>query len=50
MTQGQTLIKGLTEIQIGKNCEDSALVKNRKAKIIYANTQEIEEHQNYFKS
>ena len=50
MTQGQTLIKGLTEIPVDKNHEDRTLIKNRKAKIIHASTQETEEHQNYFKS
>ena len=50
MTQGQTLIKGLTETQIDKNLDDNAIINNRKAKIIYASTQEIEEHQSYFKS
>ena len=50
MTQGQTLIKGLTEIPVDKNHEDRTLIKNRKAKIIHANTQETEEHHNYFKS
>ena len=50
MTQGQTLIKGLTEIPVDKNHEDKTLIENRKAKIIHASTQETEEHQNYFKS
>ena len=50
MTQGQTLIKGLTEIPVDKNHEDRTLIENRKAKIIHASTQETEEHQNYFKS
>lgn len=50
MTQGQTLIKGLTETQVDNNHDDNAIIKNRKAKIIHANTQEIEEHQSYFKS
>ena len=50
MTQGQTLIKGLTEIPVDKNHEDKTLIENRKAKIIHANTQETEEHHNYFKS
>ena len=50
MTQGQTLIEGLTETQIGKNHDDNAIIKNRKAKIIHANSQETEEHQSYFKS
>ena len=50
ITQWQTLIKGLTEIPVDKNHEDRTLIKNRKAKIIHDNTQETEEHHNYFKS
>ena len=50
MTQGQTLIKGLSEAHVDKNHDTNTIIENRKAKIIYANTQEIEEHENYFKN
>ena len=50
MTQGQTLIKGLSEAHVDKNHDINTIIENRKAKIIYANTQEIEEHENYFKN
>jgi DNA polymerase-3 subunit epsilon len=50
MTQGQTLIEGLTESQVGKNRDDNTIIKNRKARIIHATSQENEEHQSYFKS
>ena len=50
MTQGQTLIKGLSEAHVDKNHDINVITENRKAKIIYADTQEIEEHENYFKN
>ena len=50
MTQGQTLIKGLSEANVDKNHDTNAIIENRKAKIIYADTQEIEEHEKYFKN
>ena len=50
MTQGQTLIKGLSEAHVDTNHDTNTIIENRKAKIIYANTQEIEEHENYFKN
>ena len=50
MTQGQTLIKGLSEAHVDKNHVTNAITENRKAKIIYADTQEIDEHENYFKN
>ena len=50
MTQGQTFIEGLTETQIHKNNDENTIIQNRKAKIIHANTQEIEEHESYFKN
>jgi DNA polymerase-3 subunit epsilon len=50
MTQGQTLIKGLSEAHVNKNHDRNTIIENRKAKIIYADTQEIEEHENYFKN
>jgi hypothetical protein len=50
MTQGQTLIKGLNEAHVDKNHDANTIIENRKAKIIYADTQEIEEHENYFKN
>ena len=50
MTQGQTLIKGLSETHVDKDHDTKAITENRKAKIIYADIKEIEEHENYFKS
>ncbi len=50
MTQGQTLIKGLSEANVDKNHDTNAIIENRKAKIIYADTQDIEEHEKYFKN
>ena len=50
MTQGQTLIKGLSEAHVNKNHDRNTIIENRKAKIIYADTQEIEEHEKYFKN
>ena len=50
MTQGQTLIKGLSEAHVDKNHDTNAITENRKAKIIYADIHEIEEHENYFKN
>ena len=50
MTQGQTLIKGLSEAHVDKNHDTNTITENRKAKIIYADTQEIDEHENYFKN
>ena len=50
MTQGQTLIKGLNEAHVDQNHVTNAITENRKAKIIYADTQEIDEHENYFKN
>ena len=50
MTQGQTLIKGLSEAHVDKNHDANTITENRKAKIIYADTQEIDEHENYFKN
>jgi DNA polymerase-3 subunit epsilon len=48
MTQGQTLIKGLSEAHVDTNHDTNTIIENRKAKIIYADTQEIEEHEKYF--
>jgi DNA polymerase-3 subunit epsilon len=50
MTQGQTLIKGLSEAHVDTNHDTNTIIENRKAKIIYADTQEIEEHEKYFKN
>ena len=50
MTQGQTLIEGLSEANVDKNHDTNAIIENRKAKIIYADTQDIEEHEKYFKN
>mgnify|MGYP001346546619 FL=1 len=50
MTQGQTLIEGLSDINSRideNNIED---IKNRKPKIIYASDNEVEKHDSYFKN
>ena len=49
MTQGQTLIKGLSEVTVNTSQKNSDVIKNRKPKIIYANNYEVDEHRNYFK-
>ena len=49
MTQGQTLIKGLSEVMVNTRQKNSDVIKNRKPKIIYANDYELDEHRNYFK-
>ena len=49
MTQGQTLIKGLSEVTVDTRQKNSDVIKNRKPKIIYANDYELDEHRNYFK-
>ena len=49
MTQGQTLIKGLSEVTVNTSQKNSDVTKNRKPKIIYANEYEIDEHRSYFK-
>ena len=49
MTQGQTLIEGLSDLS-AKNDEISIeTIHNRKPKIIYADENEIDEHDNYFR-
>lgn len=50
MTQGQTLIKGLSEVIVDTRQKNSDVIKNRKPKIIYANDYELDEHRNYFKN
>ena len=50
MTQGQTLIKGLSEVMVNTRQKNSDVIKNRKPKIIYANDYELDEHRNYFKN
>tara|TARA_Y100000992_G_scaffold218875_1_gene151483 strand:- start:3371 stop:4030 length:660 start_codon:yes stop_codon:yes gene_type:complete len=50
MTQGQTLIEGLSDINSRideNNIED---IKNRKPKIIYASDNDVEKHDSYFKN
>ena len=50
MTQGQTLIEGLSDINNRideNNIED---IKNRKPKIIYASDNDVEKHDSYFKN
>ena len=49
MTQGQTLIEGLSEVTVNTSQKNSDVTKNRKPKIIYANEYEVDEHRSYFK-
>jgi DNA polymerase-3 subunit epsilon len=49
MTRGQTKIEGLSESFVEGNNENIVNVENRKERIIYANKEEIDLHNNYFK-
>ena len=49
MTQGQTLIEGLSDMTSLKDEGDIGVVQNRQPKIIYANDTEVSNHENYFK-
>lgn len=49
MTQGQTLIEGLSDVTSSNNDNKIEVVQNRKPIIIHANDNEAEEHDNYFK-
>ena len=49
MTQGQTLIEGLSDATNTHDENNIEIVENRKPKIIYANENEVAEHNNYFK-
>tara|TARA_B100001996_G_scaffold200411_1_gene153402 strand:+ start:638 stop:1294 length:657 start_codon:yes stop_codon:yes gene_type:complete len=49
MTRGQTKIEGLSESFVEGNNKNIVNVENRKERIIYANKEEIDLHNNYFK-
>ena len=49
MTQGQTLIQGLSTVNLAGKHQNLETIKNRTPKVILANNDEIEKHQNYFK-
>ena len=49
MTQGQTLIQGLSTVNLVGKHQNLESIKNRTPKVILANNDEIEKHQNYFK-
>ena len=49
MTQGQTLIEGLSDIVNDHPDQSQAVVENRQPKIIYATNNELTDHENYFK-
>ncbi len=50
MTQGQTLIEGLSDINSTIDENNKEDIKNRKPKIIYASDNEVEKHDSYFKN
>ena len=49
MTRGQTKIEGLSESFVEGNNKNIVNIENRKERIIYANKEEIDLHNNYFK-
>ena len=49
MTQGQTLIEGLSTVNIESKHQNLQTIKNRMPKVVLASNDEVEKHQNYFK-
>ncbi len=49
MTQGQTLIEGLSAVNIESKHQNLRTIKNRTPRVVLANNEENEKHQNYFK-
>lgn len=49
MTQGQTNIMGLNAVEEKLNTKNIQIIKNREERVIAANKEELQEHNNYFK-
>ncbi|MED5274816.1 MAG: DNA polymerase III subunit epsilon [Pseudomonadota bacterium] len=48
MTVGQTSLSGLTEVREEMKINETKLIDNRKQRVIYANEEELKDHQNFF--